>query len=122
MQVGIIGLGRMGGGIARRLMRGGHRCVVYDRDPKAVAEVTRDGASGAEDVADLVRQLAAPRTLWVMLPAGAPTEETIKAAGEAAKATARPIDDMRGSIRQRKHLAGVLVERTLRTAAERARA
>jgi 6-phosphogluconate dehydrogenase len=83
MQVGIIGLGRMGGGIARRLMRGGHRCVVYDRDPKAVAEVTRDGASGAEDVADLVRQLAAPRTVWVMLPAGEPTEQTIGLAGAA---------------------------------------
>jgi 6-phosphogluconate dehydrogenase len=83
MQVGIIGLGRMGGGIARRLMRGGHSCVVYDRDPKAVAEVTRDGASGAEDVADLVRQLAAPRTVWVMLPAGEPTEQTIGLAGAA---------------------------------------
>jgi 6-phosphogluconate dehydrogenase len=86
MQIGIVGMGRMGGGIARRLMKGGHSCVVYDRDPKAVAEVVGDGASGARDIADLVRQLAAPRTLWVMLPAGAPTEETIKAAGAALSA------------------------------------
>jgi 6-phosphogluconate dehydrogenase len=86
MQIGIIGLGRMGGGIARRLMQGGHSCVVFDRDPKAVAEATGDGASGAESIADLVRQLAAPRTVWVMLPAGQPTEQTIDLAGEALSA------------------------------------
>jgi 6-phosphogluconate dehydrogenase len=77
MQLGVIGLGRMGGNIARRLMQGGHACVVYDRDVKAVAEVAADGAAPARDLADLIAQLAAPRTVWVMLPAGAPTEGAI---------------------------------------------
>jgi 6-phosphogluconate dehydrogenase len=82
MQVCIIGLGRMGGNIARRLMQGGHECVVYDRDTKAVAEVVKDGATAAEDLKSLAAALPAPRTIWVMLPAGAPTEETIAALGE----------------------------------------
>jgi 6-phosphogluconate dehydrogenase len=82
MQVGIVGLGRMGGNIARRLMRGGHDCVVYDRDPKAIAEVARDGAMAALDLEALVRSLTPPRTAWVMLPAGAPTDETISALGD----------------------------------------
>ncbi|MDR3511792.1 MAG: decarboxylating 6-phosphogluconate dehydrogenase [Caulobacteraceae bacterium] len=79
MQIGVIGLGRMGGAIARRLMRGGHSCVVYDRSAEAVAAVAGHGASGAADLADLVAQLSPPRIFWVMLPAGAPTEETIEA-------------------------------------------
>ena len=79
MQLGVVGLGRMGANIARRLMRGGHQCVVYDRDPKAAAEVVKDGAAGAADLKDLVGQLQPPRAAWVMLPAGAPTEETVAA-------------------------------------------
>ena len=82
MQLGVVGLGRMGGDIARRLMRGGHEAVVYDRDPKAVAEVVADGAHGAADLGALVGALAAPRTVWVMLPAGAPTDETIASLSE----------------------------------------
>jgi 6-phosphogluconate dehydrogenase len=82
MQIGIIGMGRMGANIARRLMRGGHHCVVYDRDAKAVGEVTADGAAAAKDLADLVGQLKAPRTLWVMLPAGGPTEATVTELGK----------------------------------------
>ena len=57
MQIGVIGLGRMGGNIARRLMQDGHDCVVYDRDPKAVDELAKDGAAGADGLADLVQQL-----------------------------------------------------------------
>ena len=79
MQLGVIGLGRMGGNITRRLMRDGHQCVVYDRDAGAVDKLAADGASGAKDLADLVRQLQPPRAVWVMLPAGAPTEETVTA-------------------------------------------
>ena len=82
MQLGIVGLGRMGGNIARRLMRSGHDCVVYDRDAKAVADVVKDGATGATDLDDLVRRLKAPRAAWVMLPAGEPTEQTIVALGQ----------------------------------------
>jgi 6-phosphogluconate dehydrogenase len=82
MQLGIIGLGRMGGNIARRLMQGGHRCVVWDRSQEAVAKVAEDGAAGASDLADLAGQLDAPRAVWVMLPAGKPTEDTVMALAE----------------------------------------
>jgi 6-phosphogluconate dehydrogenase len=92
MQIGIIGMGRMGSGIARRLMQGGHACVVYDRNPEAVKDVARDGAAAAKDIADLVRQLEAPRAIWVMLPAGLPTEQTIELAGAALSAGDAIID------------------------------
>ena len=92
MQLGVIGLGRMGANITRRLMRGGHRCVVYDRDTGAVGKLAEDGASAARDLADLVRQLEPPRAVWVMLPAGGPTEETVKALGEAMQAGDTVID------------------------------
>jgi len=77
MQLGMIGLGRMGGNIVKRLMRDGHTCVVYDRDAKAVAGLAKAGAAGATSLADLVSKLKAPRVVWIMLPAGKPTEETI---------------------------------------------
>ncbi len=82
MQLGVVGMGRMGANIARRLMRGGHACVVYDRDTEAVGKVVADGASAAKDLAGLVEKLEAPRIVWVMLPSGGPTEETIAALGE----------------------------------------
>src|SRR5690349_16729533 len=82
MQIGVVGLGRMGGNIARRLMRGGHACVVYDRDAKAVAELAKDGATPADSLEAVVAALAAPRVCWVMLPAGAATEATVQALGE----------------------------------------
>jgi 6-phosphogluconate dehydrogenase len=77
MQLAIIGLGRMGGNIARRLMAGGHACVVYDRDPQAVKDVVKDGATAADDLKSLAAALKPPRTVWVMLPAGGPTDATI---------------------------------------------
>jgi 6-phosphogluconate dehydrogenase len=92
MQLGVVGLGRMGGNIARRLMQGGHACVVYDRDPKAVADVTKDGAQAAGDLRAFGDALTAPRTVWVMLPAGAPTDETIAALGEILQAGDAVID------------------------------
>jgi len=82
MQLGVVGLGRMGGNIARRLMRGGHRCVVYDHDAMATATLAAAGAMAAEGLEDLVRQLGPPRVVWVMLPAGDPTEDTVTALGE----------------------------------------
>ncbi len=82
MQLGVVGLGRMGGNIARRLMAGGHTCVVYDRDAKAVEDVAKDGARGVGDLKALAAALDAPRHVWVMLPAGAPTDETIAALGD----------------------------------------
>jgi len=69
MQVGMIGLGRMGANMARRLMRGGHRCVVHDVSPEAVAALAREGALGAASLDDLVARLAKPRIVWLMVPA-----------------------------------------------------
>jgi len=77
MQLGIIGLGRMGGNIARRLMRDGHQTVVFDRNQESVLNLTKEGATGADGLADLIAKLDAPRAIWVMLPAGPPTEDTI---------------------------------------------
>ena len=77
MQVCVVGLGRMGGNIARRLMQGGHDCVVYDRDPKAVAEAAKYGATAVSGLEDLAQALRAPRAVWIMLPAGAPTDDTV---------------------------------------------
>ncbi len=77
MQLGVIGLGRMGGNISLRLMRAGHNCVVYDHSPDAVKRVAGEGAVGAADLADLLRGLEKPRAVWVMLPAGEITEQTI---------------------------------------------
>ncbi|MGE8316470.1 MAG: phosphogluconate dehydrogenase (NAD(+)-dependent, decarboxylating) [Pseudomonas putida] len=77
MQLGIVGLGRMGGNIARRLMRAGHRTVVHDRNREAITGLEGEGAQGAHDLGALVQKLKAPRAVWVMLPAGEPTEQTI---------------------------------------------
>jgi 6-phosphogluconate dehydrogenase len=77
MQVGVVGLGRMGSNIALRLQGTGHQCVVYDRNAEAVHKLTSEGAASASDLPDLVTMLTAPRAVWVMLPAGAVTEETI---------------------------------------------
>ncbi len=70
MQLGMIGLGRMGANMVRRLMKGGHECVVYDVHAGAVAELAGEGAIGAKSLDDLVARLAPPRALWMMVPAG----------------------------------------------------
>jgi 6-phosphogluconate dehydrogenase len=77
MQLGMVGLGRMGGNIVRRLMRHGHGGVVYDRDAKAVTGLAGEGATPARSLDDLVTKLAKPRAIWVMLPAGEPTETAV---------------------------------------------
>ena len=77
MQLGMIGLGRMGGNIVRRLMHHGHDCVVYDKSPDAVRGLAGEGAKPSRDLGDFVRQLQAPRAVWVMLPAGEITHGTI---------------------------------------------
>ena len=69
MQVGMIGLGRMGANMVRRLLRGGHRCVVFDRSPSAVQELARENAAGASSLADFVTKLDKPRAVWLMVPA-----------------------------------------------------
>lgn len=76
MQLGMIGLGRMGANMVRRLLRGGHQCVVFDRSPKTVEELARDKAVGASSLADLVKKLHKPRAIWLMVPAAA-VDQTI---------------------------------------------
>ncbi|HLN07898.1 MAG TPA: decarboxylating 6-phosphogluconate dehydrogenase [Xanthobacteraceae bacterium] len=82
MQLGVIGLGRMGANIARRVMRHGHTCVVYDRSRDAVAALADEGATPAGSLRDVVAGLAAPRAVWVMLPAGDATETAVSELGE----------------------------------------
>src|SRR5260370_36261927 len=69
MQLGMIGLGRMGANMVRRLLKGGHDCVVFDMSPDAVKELTKERAIGSSSLADLVKNLAKPRAVWLMVPA-----------------------------------------------------
>ncbi len=77
MELGMIGLGRMGSNMARRLLGGGHRVVVYDPVKEAVAAVVKEGAVGAAAIAQMTEKLARPRVVWLMVPSGEPTESTI---------------------------------------------
>ena len=79
MQLGMVGLGRMGSNMVRRLMRGGHQCVVSDLSADAVRGMAGEGAVGAVSLDDLVRKLQAPRAIWIMVPAGDATEQTVNA-------------------------------------------
>ncbi|KIG10497.1 phosphogluconate dehydrogenase (NAD(+)-dependent, decarboxylating) [Caballeronia concitans] len=92
MQIGIVGLGRMGGNIGRRLMRGGHDCVVYDHNPQATDALAAEGATGSQNLGDLVSKLAGPRVIWLMLPAGKITEDTLNDLHEILQADDVVID------------------------------
>ncbi len=81
MQLGMIGLGRMGANLVRRLVRQGHDCVVFDQNPETVAGLAGQSITGAANLADLVGKLSPPRNVWVMLPAGAITEQTVAELG-----------------------------------------
>jgi 6-phosphogluconate dehydrogenase len=86
MQLGMVGLGRMGGNIVRRVMRHGHSGVVFDRNTKAVTELAGEGATAARSLDDLVTKLTKPRAVWVMLPAGEATEATVMQLGASMDA------------------------------------
>jgi len=79
MQLGIVGLGRMGANMARRLMRDGHEIVAYDVNTDAVSGLEGEGATGATSLEDLAAKLSAPRAVWIMVPAGEITEQTVDA-------------------------------------------
>jgi 6-phosphogluconate dehydrogenase len=81
MQLGMVGLGRMGANIVRRILRDGHSAVVYDRDPAVVAALVAEGAVGAGSLAELVAQMEAPRNVWIMVPAGAITQSVVDELG-----------------------------------------
>ena len=110
LQIGMVGLGRMGAGLVRRLMRDGHSCVVYDVNPDAVAALVAEGATGADSYADLAAKLAGPRTVWIMVPAGAITESTVQGVAEHLEAGDAIIDGgnsyYRDDIRRAHELAG----------------
>jgi 6-phosphogluconate dehydrogenase len=79
MELGIVGLGRMGANMARRLKRDGHKIVAYDVNPDAVAQLAGEGAEGASSLEEMASKLSAPRSVWVMVPAGEITEQTVEA-------------------------------------------
>ncbi len=110
MQIGMIGLGRMGGNMARRLMRGGHDVVAYDPNPEAVGSLIAEGASGAGSLTDLISALSKPRAVWVMVPDGAPTDATVGELGELLDVGDTVIDggnsNYKDSIRHSEELAG----------------
>src|SRR5574341_684381 len=78
MELGMIGLGRMGANMTERLVRGGHRVITYDRSAEAIQRVVDRGAVGAQSLADFVNRLSAPRAVWLMVPSGDPVDRTIE--------------------------------------------
>jgi len=77
MQLGMIGLGRMGANMVRRLMRGGHECVVFDLNADNVKQLVGEGAKGSDSLEDFISKVSAPRAVWIMVPAGGATENTV---------------------------------------------
>ncbi len=114
MKLAMIGLGRMGANMARRLMRGGHTVVVFDLDPTAVADVAADGAIPAESLEDAYGKLEGARVFWVMVPCGAPTEHVVQSIGALCQAGDLIVDGgnsfFKDDVRRAKELAtrGVL--------------
>src|SRR5580704_13658443 len=92
MQLGMTGLGRMGANMVRRLMKGGHQCAVFDLNPENVKSLAAEGATGTSSLDDLVAKLTKPAAVWVMVPAGGPTEKTVMALAEKLKAGDTIID------------------------------
>jgi len=92
MQLGMVGLGRMGANIVRRIMKDGHTAVVYDRDASAVAALVADGAVGADSLADLVSKMEGPRNIWIMVPAGSITESVVTELGSLVESGDTLID------------------------------
>lgn len=111
MRIGMVGLGRMGGNLVRRLALAGISCTVWDRDPDAVAKLAEEGAEAASDLADLVRRLPAPRAVWVMLPAGAATEDAIAQLGTMLEPGDVAIDGGNGMWKDAIRRAALLRER-----------
>jgi 6-phosphogluconate dehydrogenase len=109
MQIGMIGLGRMGGNIVRRLTRNGHQCVVFDQNPTAINALVGEHVAGSTDLKQLVGQLKKPRVVWLMLPAGRITEETVELLGSLLESDDIIIDGgnsfYKDDIRRAKNLA-----------------
>jgi 6-phosphogluconate dehydrogenase len=110
MELGMVGLGRMGANMARRLMRDGHRLVVYDVNPDAVAELVAEGAEGASSLQELASKLSPPRSAWVMVPAGEITEKTIADVAEVLDSGDAIVDGGNSYYRDDIRRAGMLRE------------
>jgi 6-phosphogluconate dehydrogenase len=110
MQIGVIGLGRMGGNICRRLMRAGHACVVFDVNSKSRDALAQEGAGAASSLEELVKMLERPRAVWIMLPAGRITEGTVETLGDLLEPDDVVIDGgnsfYKDDIRRAKRLSG----------------
>jgi 6-phosphogluconate dehydrogenase len=113
MQLGMIGLGRMGGNMVRRLMQGGHDLFVYDRSAEAVQQMEQAGATGAASLADLVGKLDTPRAIWVMGPAGGPTDQTVNELADLMDAEDIIIDGGNSYFKDDVRRAGALTKRNL---------
>ena len=114
MQIGVIGLGRMGSNIAKRLMRAGHGCVVFDKQAASAQALTGEGAVAASDLSDMVAKLAKPRAIWVMLPAGEITENTVMALAEVMAAGDIVIDGGNSFYKDDVRRAGLLAAKKIR--------
>ena len=110
MQLGMVGLGRMGANMTRRLMRGGHSLVVSDLSPDAVQQLGSEGATGSSSLEDLISKLKAPRAVWIMVPAGGPTEATVQKLAQHMQAGDAIIDGgnsyFKDDVRRAKELHG----------------
>jgi 6-phosphogluconate dehydrogenase len=114
MQIAIVGLGKMGGNMVKRLLGGGHQVVAYDRDPAAVERLAKEGAVGASSLADLVSKLEAPRAVWVMVPAGGPTESTIVELSKLLSPNDIVIDGGNSNFKDSQRRAKELAEKKIR--------
>jgi len=113
MQLGMVGLGRMGGNMTERLLRGGHEVVVYDRNPAAVQAAVSKGAVAASDLRDLAARLAAPQAVWIMVPSGAPVDDSIAQLEPALTRGAILIDGGNSNFKDTMRRAAALKERGL---------
>jgi 6-phosphogluconate dehydrogenase len=111
MQLGMIGLGRMGGNMVRRLIQGGHQCVVFDLSPDNVSRLVEDGATGATSLDDFVEKLNKPRAAWVMVPAGTPTEQSVMSLAERMESGDIIIDGGNSYFKDDVRRAAILKER-----------
>ena len=113
MQLGMVGLGKMGANMTTRLVRGGHEVVAFDRSPDVVKASVGQGARGAASLEDLVKQLDAPRAVWVMVPAGDPTEATVRALADLLSAGDTIIDGGNSNYKESMRRGSMVAERGL---------
>lgn len=113
MDLGMVGLGKMGANMSRRLIAGGHRVVGYDPRAEAVEELVGDGADGAHSLAELVEKLEPPRTVWIMVPAGKITDDTIDSLAELLAAGDTIIDGGNSNYKESQRHAAELQEKAL---------